>query len=224
MKRDERDLLDVLKAELGFLARGGYARRLGASWRAPLIFEDSPSCINYGCKKKEVPCSECVLLQLVPPEFREEAIPCRFVMLTAAGETLDSLYRSSHHHEIETTLVQWLQSKIAELEAEKVAPPSGEEPLPPQAESAGPAQGVPLHSAQEPKCANPACGSALTWMTGGKFFRFRPDGPTPCEPDSAIGNIHRVKHYWLCQRCAHIYALVYEEGFGVALRPVAAPH
>jgi hypothetical protein len=26
-----------------------------------------------------------------------------------------------------------------------------------------------------------------------------------------------VRHYWLCERCSHVFTLVYEEGYGVVL-------
>ena len=93
MHRDERDLLEVLKAELTFLEKGGYGRSPRESWSQPLIFEDSPSCANYGLKEHSVPCSECVLFQLVPPRFRGKQIPCRLIPVTAEGEALDSLGR-----------------------------------------------------------------------------------------------------------------------------------
>ena len=27
-----------------------------------------------------------------------------------------------------------------------------------------------------------------------------------------------MRHYWLCESCAHVFTLVYEEGYGVVLR------
>jgi hypothetical protein len=92
---------DVLKAELAFLEKGGYGRSPRESWRQPLIFEDSPSCMNYDSKDHAEPCSSCVLFQLVPPQFRGNKIPCRHIPLNAGGETLDSLWRYSHQFEIE---------------------------------------------------------------------------------------------------------------------------
>ena len=46
MASKKRDLLEVLKLELEFLKGGGY--RKGSSWRPQFIFEDSPTCLNYG--------------------------------------------------------------------------------------------------------------------------------------------------------------------------------
>ena len=70
MQKDERDLLDVLKFELSFLEKGGYGRSPREGWRPVYIFEDSPTCMNYDCKDDPAPCSDCVLMQLVPPELR----------------------------------------------------------------------------------------------------------------------------------------------------------
>lgn len=41
------------------------------------IFEDSPTCMNYHCEVNPQPGSDCVLMQLVPPELRFGKIPCR---------------------------------------------------------------------------------------------------------------------------------------------------
>ena len=75
MQKDERDLLDVLKFELNFLEKGGYGRSTREPWRPVLIFEDSPTCMNYDCKNDPAPCSDCVLMQLVPPELHFGKIP-----------------------------------------------------------------------------------------------------------------------------------------------------
>src|SRR5260370_3980066 len=122
MSKDERDLLDVLKAELAFLEKGGYGRSPRESWRQPLIFEDSPSCMNYYDSKDHAePCSSCVLFQLVPPQFRGKQIPCRHIPFNAEGETLDSLSQYSHQFEIEEVFGNWLRKTITTLEATREA-------------------------------------------------------------------------------------------------------
>jgi hypothetical protein len=88
MQKDERDLIDVLKFELKFLEDGGYDRLSREPWRPQYIFEDSPTCVNYGSKPEPSHCSECVLMHLVPPESRKMPMPCRHIRLNAAGETL----------------------------------------------------------------------------------------------------------------------------------------
>jgi hypothetical protein len=119
MHKDQRDLLDVLKFELNFLEKGGYGRSTREPWRPVLIFEDSPTCMNYDSKENPDPCDACVLMQLVPPEFREAKIPCRHISLNADGETLDTLYRYAEQYETEKVFGNWLRAAIAKLEEER---------------------------------------------------------------------------------------------------------
>jgi hypothetical protein len=116
MYKDERDLLDVLKFELGFLGKGGYQRSLLTPWRAPLIFEDSPTCAAYYREQNTHPCGDCLLMQFVPGELREKKIACRHIPLNAEGDTLDSLYHWAYEPEIETAMRRWLVLTIQRLE------------------------------------------------------------------------------------------------------------
>src|SRR6202165_1973168 len=126
MQKDERDLLEVLKFELQFLEDGGYGRSPRTPWRPQYIFEDSLTCMNYDSKENPGPCSDCVLMQLVPPERRSEKIPCRHIPfnVSGSGETLDSLYRCSDQNEIEETVGGWLRATIQHLEEERAAGPA----------------------------------------------------------------------------------------------------
>jgi hypothetical protein len=219
MHRDERDLLDVLKFELQFLKDGGYGRSPKTPWRPQYIFEDSLTCMNYDSRENPAPCSECVLMYLVPPKGRSEKIPCRHIPLNDAGETLDSLYRNSHQFEIEETVEQWLQTTIQRLEEQRIAVRNARNKS--TSHSGERLKGTPLYQKQHPKCANPACPAAFHWTAGGKFFRFHPhpdpsSGSVPA-PDSP-GGVHGVRHYWLCERCSLAFTLVFEEGFGVMLK------
>jgi hypothetical protein len=216
MQRDERDLLDVLKFELQFLKDGGYGRSPRTPWRPQYIFEDSLTCMNYDSKENPAPCSECVLMQLVPPEQRSEEIPCRHIPFNVFGENLDSLYRNRTQQEVEEIVGDWLQTTIQRLEEERIAEQRN------QTSGGGAAlRGSALYSKQHPKCANPVCPNAFHWTAGGKFYRFRPDqdianGSTPTE--DSHGEAEGVRHYWLCERCSHVLTLVYEEEFGVVLK------
>ncbi len=116
---EDRDLLEVLKFELKFLEKGGYGRSPRTPWRPQLIFEDSPTCLNYDTKEDRRPCSECVLVQLVPPERRKERIPCRHILLNEEGDTVDGLYRYGSQPELEEALRQWLRATIDQLERER---------------------------------------------------------------------------------------------------------
>lgn len=118
MAKDNRDLLDVLKFELKVLELGGYGSSPREPWRQHLAFEDSPSCMNYDSKANPVPCEECVLMQLVPPDQRGQKTPCRHIPLTKEGETLDYLYRCGTRQEIEDATRTWLGATIQKLEAE----------------------------------------------------------------------------------------------------------
>jgi hypothetical protein len=223
MRKDERDLLEVLKFELEFLEKGGYGLSPRAPWRPQFIFEDSPSCMNYDSKEDPAPCEECVLMQLVPEGDRKNAIPCRFIPLDESGETLDSLYRHGDQHEIEETMRGWLRATIQRLEESRDAQPTPQ--TPPAGERA---LGVPFHALAilqdqkvHPKCANPACPTAFHWLQGGKFFRFSAEKDDECDARHAGGTgckNHCVKHYWLCERCSGVFSLTYEEGTGVMLK------
>lgn len=219
MSKDQRDLLEVLKSELEFLEKKGYERSPTAAWRPQFIFEDSPTCWNQDRKENPEPCSDCVLIQLVPPECRSEKIPCRHIPLNAAGETLDSLYRYNGQEEIEKTVGSWLRTTIQQLENQrKAGQPGGNTQAPPEEHEQ---KGTPLYTKTNPKCANPACPAAFHWTGGGKFFRFRPGevsaGLKNAAEDSA-GNLHGVRHYWLCERCSQTFTLIYEENNGVVLK------
>jgi hypothetical protein len=219
MQKDERDLLEVLKFELNFLEKGGYGRSPREPWRPQFVFEDSPTCMNYDCKENPGPCSDCVLMHLVPPECRGEKIPCRHIPLDASGQTLDSLYRCEDQHEIEEIVQNWLRAAIERLEEErKVFARDGSTHLPPVGDAM---KGTPLYENLHPKCANPACPNAFHWLEGGKFFRFRHE-EAPADPHhptaNSPANLHGVKHFWLCARCSHMFTLVYEEQSGVMLK------
>ncbi len=218
MQKDERDLLEVLKFELKFLEDGGYGRSPNARWQAQLIFEDSPTCMNFN-SQEQGPCSECVLIQLVPPEFRSAEIPCRHIPFDKSGETLDSLYRYGDQGEIEEVFGNWLRATILRLEEERMTAQQEAQKAPaPKVEGI---KGTPLYQKQHPKCANPACPAAFRWTGGGKFFRFRRDPALYSESRSADDlprGIHGVRHYWLCERCSQMFTLVYDSQCGVVLK------
>lgn len=111
-------VLRTLQAELNFLDRGGYRHSLRSPWRSPYIFEESPSCPNFGNPTRPHECKNCWLMVFVPPELREEQTPCRFVQLTPDGVTVDSLYRHGTAAETEEALRKWLQERIHELKQE----------------------------------------------------------------------------------------------------------
>ena len=220
MQKDERDLLDVLKFELNFLEKGGYGRSVRTPWRPQFIFEDSPTCANYdNDAEHRIQCSDCVLMQLVPPEGWSKDIPCRHIPFNEAGETLETLYAHDDQYETEAVVGKWLRETIAKLEADREnrKRQGSVHPVPAVTEE----RGVPLHQNAHPKCANPACPTAFHWLIGGKFFRFSEPLCQDCaakSADSPTGNHHCVRHFWLCEKCSSIFTLEYKPGPGVMLK------
>lgn len=121
MPQDDRDTLEVLKAELNFVTKGGYGRSPREPWKAVLPLEDSPTCMNYDSKESPAPCAECLLMQFVPPDKLGEKVPCRHIRVTPAGESLLELYRYGTEQEVEEALANWLKREIAKLEGQSPA-------------------------------------------------------------------------------------------------------
>lgn len=123
MPKNESNLLEVVNAELKFLEEGNYRHPRKNAWHPQLIFQDSPTCLNYTAPETPPDCSHCPLMELVPPDLRSAHIPCRHIPLNAAGETLETLYESADQTEIESTVARWLRSVIQKLEEEKQKSP-----------------------------------------------------------------------------------------------------
>jgi hypothetical protein len=117
MPQDDRNPVKVLKAELNFLKKGGYGRSPREPWRATLVFEDSPTCMNYDNQDNRAPCAECLLMQFVPADKQGEKVPCRHIPLSAEGDTLLQLCRGGTEQEIEEALAIWLENEIAKLQS-----------------------------------------------------------------------------------------------------------
>jgi hypothetical protein len=114
MAKDERDLLELLKAELDFIEKGGYGRSVRTPWKPTSPFRDSLTCVNYALPEKAHPCSECHLIDFVPPDKQNEATPCHAIPLNEARDTVDSL--EGNQAKLEETLKDWMRRKIKELE------------------------------------------------------------------------------------------------------------
>jgi hypothetical protein len=127
MENKSQIVLKLLKREREFLEQGGYERSPQRPWRAPYIFEESPSCANHADRTRQQRCEDCWLMQFVPRDLHTEQVPCRFVPLTADGITVDSLYRYGTSGEIEEVLRNWLCQHITEIKSELLD--AGEAPL-----------------------------------------------------------------------------------------------
>jgi hypothetical protein len=126
MTCDTRDLLKVLKAELEFLEKGGYRHTARAAWRPQFIFQDSPTCLNFDPAQPPKPCSDCILMQLVPKEHQNRKIACRYIPLNEQGETIDSFYRFGTRDDLEAVFGRWLRATIQGLEKPGHAVTGGE--------------------------------------------------------------------------------------------------
>ena len=112
MTKDGRDVLEVLQGELSFIEKGGYGRSVRSPWLPKSIFQDSMSCLNYGYTYRAHPCSECQLLDFVPPENRSEMAPCHFIPLNKAGETIEELESEGQEMRAQHLVREWLRTQI----------------------------------------------------------------------------------------------------------------
>ena len=114
--QDDRDILELLKAELAFLEKGGYRKGPRYPWRPTFMFEDSPTCINFQGEGHPRPCGECALIQFVPEDRKKLRYPCRHIQLTSQGECVNSFYEWGTEEELEVALRGWLQRTIQAIE------------------------------------------------------------------------------------------------------------
>ena len=120
MAKDDRDILELLKEELAFIEQGGYGRSVRAPWLPKSAFQDSLTCINYGYPYRAHSCTECHLLDFVPGEHQGETIPCHFIPLNEAGETIEDFEEKNNQSRLEANLKKWLAGKIGEIESARV--------------------------------------------------------------------------------------------------------
>lgn len=114
--KDERDILEVLKAELDYIEKGGYGRPVGTPWRPTSVFQDSLTCINFGYPYRAYPCHECLLNDLVPPERRAEQVPCHHIPLDTEGTTVEGVEPEDNQSSLEEKVKTWLRARIKEIE------------------------------------------------------------------------------------------------------------
>ncbi len=119
MANDDRDILELLKDELDFIEKGGYGRSVRTPWKPKSAFQDSLTCINYGYPYRAHPCSACHLLDFVSPEHQSEEVPCHFIPLNDAGETIESLELQDNEAKLERKVKDWLHARIREIEEER---------------------------------------------------------------------------------------------------------
>ena len=96
MNPDKQQILELLKFELKFPEDDGYGRSPHTPWHPQLIFEDSPSCLNFGDPDRPHPCSGCWLMNFVPEDDRKRVHLADF--------------------ELEEAMAGWLRRQIRRIE------------------------------------------------------------------------------------------------------------
>jgi hypothetical protein len=119
MLKDGRDVLELLKAELDYIEKGGYGRSVRTPWKPTSVFQDSLTCINFGYTYRAHPCEECVLHALVPPERRAEEVPCHHIALDAEGTTIEEVESEDNQQKLEEMVKTWLRAKIREVKEQR---------------------------------------------------------------------------------------------------------
>ena len=119
MTTDTRDRLEILKAELDFIEKGGYGRSVRTPWKPTSVFQDSLSCLNFGYPYRAHPCHECLLDDFVPEGAHTAPVPCHQIPLDAEGETVEELELADNQQLLEEKVKAWLRARISELEAER---------------------------------------------------------------------------------------------------------
>ena len=119
MAKDDRDILEVLQEELDFIEKGGYGRSVRSPWLEKSVFQDSLSCLNYGYPYRAHPCNECHLLDFVSPEHQSAEVPCHFIPLNEAGETIEDLETEDNEAKLERRVKDWLRAQIKKIEEER---------------------------------------------------------------------------------------------------------
>ena len=84
-----------------------------------MIFEESPTCLNYSHPEHPRPCNECVMMQFIPEEHRGEKVPCRYIPINDQKETIQSMYATETAEELDAQLAEWLMNMIQRLELQQ---------------------------------------------------------------------------------------------------------
>jgi hypothetical protein len=124
MPGSNSDLIRLLEAELDFLEGGGYGQPAGEPTADQPVFYHSLVCINHWLVPDHAAeCHEdCILLGAVPGEHRGAELPCHFIPLNDAGDTVKSLAETGDPARLEEAVKNWLRTTIQRLKR-------GENPL-----------------------------------------------------------------------------------------------
>ena len=110
-------LREVSEGGTGFPRRAGLARSFPLSLAAEFCvprFADLPQLQEL---RRAAALHGGPLIDLVPEQRREAHFPCRHILLTPRGETVNRFCQWGTEEELETALRAWLERSIREMEA-----------------------------------------------------------------------------------------------------------
>ena len=181
MPQDDRNTLDVLKAELNFVKKGGYGRSPREPWRAQLVFEDSPTCMNYDTQGKSGSLRGMLINAICAcrQAWREGSVPPHspdirrrhFASLVSRGDGTGDRRGAGH-------LVGERDCEVGERGNTRLAfglaqpKHGGTKAWCSAATSSSKERRPAMVLNLRPKCANPSCAASFDWLAGGKLFRF----------------------------------------------------
>jgi hypothetical protein len=117
MATKNAELVRLLEAELDILESGGYASPAGQPGKEPPMFYHSLVCINHWVVPGHKPeChDDCILLDAVPDESKAAGLPCHFIPLNEAGDTVSSLEQAGDQDRLQAEVKNWLRRTIQRL-------------------------------------------------------------------------------------------------------------
>ena len=107
------------KKNLISLRRADTVARFARPWKPTSAFQDSLTCINYGYPYRAHPCNECHLLDFVSPEHHGAEVPCHYIPLNEAGETIEDLEAEDNEAKLERKLETGFAPGLNEIEEER---------------------------------------------------------------------------------------------------------
>jgi hypothetical protein len=121
MASNKSDLIRLLETELDFLEGGGYGSPAGKPGSGQPMFYHSIACINHWLVPgHESECHEdCILMEAVPEKHRVEGLPCHYIPLNDAGDTVKSLEQTGDRARLEEAVKNWLRTTIQRLKQDE---------------------------------------------------------------------------------------------------------